>query len=57
MAQQLNLTNEQRRRAVVEKMWLSYFNNTLLEKGVITQDQHRKIQVRINSRKPTGMER
>ena len=57
MAQQQNLSNEQRRKSVVEKMWLNYYNNSLLEKGMITQDQHRRMQVQINSRKPTGMER
>ena len=57
MAQQQNLSNEQRRKSVVEKMWLNYYNNSLLEKGMITQDQHRRMQVQINSSKPTGMER
>ena len=53
MAQQQNLSNEQRRKSVVEKMWLNYYNNSLLEKGMITQDQHRRMQVQINSRKPS----
>lgn len=57
MAQQQKLSNEQRRKSVVEKMWLNYYNNSLLEKGMITQDQHRRMQVQINSRKPAGMER
>ena len=57
MAQQQNLSNEQRRKSVVEKMWLNYYNNSLLEKGMITQDQHRRMQVQINSRKPSALER
>ena len=31
MAQQQNLTNEQQRQVVVERMWLHYYNNTLRE--------------------------
>ena len=52
-----NLTNEQQRRNVVEKMWLNYFNNGLLEKGMITPTQHRKMKLHINTRKPSAMER
>lgn len=44
--------NEQIRRAAVEKMWLNYFNNSLLEQGVITSEQHRKMKVQIATRKP-----
>ena len=49
-----NMTNEQKRKSVVEKMWLNYFNNQLLEKGMITETQHRKMKVSINSRKPSA---
>ena len=52
-----NLTNEQQRRNVVEKMWLNYFNNGLLEKGMITPAQHRKMTLHISTRKPSAMER
>lgn len=44
--------NEQMRKAAVEKMYLNYFNNSLLEQGIITPEQHRKMQVQIASRKP-----
>jgi len=43
--------NEQLRRAVVEKMYLNYFNNSLLEQGIITPEQHRKMQIQIATRK------
>ena len=43
MAQQQNLTNEQQRQVVVERMWLHYYNNTLLDKGIITETQHRRM--------------
>ena len=43
--------NEQLRRATVEKMWLNYFNNGLLEQGLITPEEHRKMAVQIATRK------
>lgn len=54
MAKSLNETiavNEAKRRAVVEKLWLNHYNNTLLEKGLITQDQHHKMRIYIATRK------
>lgn len=43
--------NEQLRRSVVEKMYLNYFNNSLLEQGYITLEQHRKMKLQIANRK------
>ena len=57
MEQTHNLTDEQKRRNVVEKMWLNYFNNGLLEKGMITPEQHRKMKLYISTRKSPAMER
>lgn len=48
---------EAAKRNVVAKLWLNYYNNTLLEKGFITEYQHRKINISINSRKPSDTER
>lgn len=53
MADRTNEINEARRRCVVEKMWLNYFNNSLLEQGLITELEHRKMKIQINSRKPS----
>ena len=44
--------NEARRRNVVEKMWLNYFNNELLAQGLITESMYRKMKVEISMRKP-----
>lgn len=41
----------QRRQAVVEKMWLHYYNNVLLMYGLISEIQHHKMVVKINHRK------
>lgn len=43
--------NEAKRRTVVERMWLNFFNNGLLEQGIITPEQHRKMKVQIATRK------
>lgn len=44
--------NEARRRNVVEKMWLNYYNNELLAQGLITEPMYRKMKVEISMRKP-----
>ena len=49
--------SEAAKRSVVEKMWLHYYNNTLLEKGLITESQHHKMRVSINSRQSSALER
>lgn len=52
--------NEELRRNVVEKMWLNYYNNELLARGLITESMHHKMKLEISMRKPTaryGIER
>lgn len=44
--------NETKRCAVVERMWLNFFNDGLLEQGLITEEQHRKMKLQITTRKP-----
>ena len=44
--------NEARRRNVVEKMWLNYYNNELLAQGLISESMHRKMKLEISMRKP-----
>ena len=46
-------SSESKRQAAVERMWLSFYNNTLLEKGIITNDQHRRMKTYIATRKPS----
>jgi len=41
------MTNEQRRRIVAEEIWLRYFNDTLLQKGLITKQQHLRMILKI----------
>ena len=49
--------NEARRRTVVERMYLNYFNNTLLERGQITPEEHRVMKNWITTRKSSSLER
>ena len=46
--------NEQLRKAAVERMWLNYYNNALLEQGLISAEMHRKMKVQIATRKPAS---
>lgn len=42
--------NEQRKQAVMEQLWLTYYNDTLFAKGMITEEQRNKMLVMIKSR-------
>ena len=42
--------NEQKKQAVMEQLWLTYYNDTLFAKGMITEEQHNKMRVMIKSR-------
>ena len=47
---------EQKKQSVVEKLWLTYYNDTLYEKGLITEDERNKMRIRIKNR-ASSMER
>ena len=47
--------NEQKKQAVIEQLWLTYYNDTLFAKGVITEDQLNKLRVMIKSRTAAKM--
>ena len=38
-------------KAQYEQLWLRYFNDTLLEKGIITKEEYQKVNARIANRK------
>lgn len=48
------MTNEQKRIAMAEKLWLNYFNQTLFEQGYITETQRNQLKNIIDSRKPSA---
>ncbi|MEF9925825.1 MAG: hypothetical protein RR757_04740, partial [Raoultibacter sp.] len=47
------MTNEEKRKAMAEQIWLEYFNRTLLEKGLITEAEYHNMSNYIRNRKPT----
>lgn len=49
-------TNE-KKKALAEQMWLSYFNHVLFKKGLITEPQRNQMQNIINTRKPSTAKR
>ena len=42
--------SEGKRRAVIEQLWLTYYNDTLLAKGMITETQHSRLRLMIRRR-------
>lgn len=45
------------KQSVIEKLWLIYFNDTLYEKGLITETERNRMANRIHARKPSGQSR
>lgn len=45
---------EQRGRSVAELIWLNYFNNTLYQKGVITENERNRMSGKIRNRRDPG---
>ena len=41
---------EQKTESVLQRLWLTYYNDTLYEKGIISEDEHNKMRVRIKNR-------
>lgn len=53
MAQMMEMKKdmtEQKKQAVMEQLWLTYYNDTLYAKGLITEEQRNKMRIRIRSR-------
>ena len=40
----------QKKQAVIEQLWLTYFNDTLYAKGLITEEQRNAMRLTIRSR-------
>ena len=41
---------EQKKQAVIERLWLTYYNDTLFAKGLITEEQRNKMRIKIRNR-------
>lgn len=44
------VSNEVKKQAVWEELWLNYYNDTLLKEGLITEQEHRMMKLKIKSR-------
>lgn len=52
-----NKMSEYEKQSVIEKLWLIYFNDTLYEKGLITETERNRMANKIHARKPSGQSR
>ena len=48
--------NEQTIQTTIQQLWLTYYNDTLYAKGLITEDQRNRMRIKIKNR-ATSMER
>lgn len=46
---------EQKKQAVIERLWLTYYNDTLFAKGLIAEEQRNKMRLMIKSRTAAKM--
>ena len=46
---------DQKKQAVMEQLWLTYYNDTLFAKGLITEDQRNRMRLMIKSRTTAKM--
>ena len=46
-------SNEQQRKEMAARLWLSYYNRVLCEKGVITEQERNRMALKIDSWKMT----
>ena len=46
---------EQKKQTVIEQLWLTYYNDTLFAKGLITEDQRNRMRLMIKSRTTAKM--
>lgn len=42
--------DERDKQAVLERLWLTYYNDTLFSRGLITEEQRNKMRILINNR-------
>lgn len=45
----------QKKQAVIEQLWLTYYNDTLFAKGLITEQQRNAMRLRIGQRTASKM--
>lgn len=48
---------EAEKQNVIDQLWLHYFNQTLYDKGMISEHDFMRMKTHINCRKPKAIER
>lgn len=48
MAKQMSTLDAQKKRGLGGRLWLSYYNQVLYEKGMITEQERNKMALKIN---------
>ena len=46
---------DQKKQAIIEQLWLTYYNDTLFAKRLITEDQRNRMRLMIKSRTTAKM--
>lgn len=46
--------NEQEIQTVIQQLWLTYYNDMLFAKGLITEEQRNRMRLRIKNRTATA---
>ena len=44
------LSNEEQRKQMAEHIWLTYYNDYLLQQGIITEDVRNRMKIKIDLR-------
>lgn len=55
MAKQKNKSEVQEKRELGSRLWLTYYNQTLYERGVITEQERNRMALKINEWKSLSM--
>ena len=43
--------SEAKKQSIIDQLWLTYYNDTLYEKGIITEAERNKMRVKIKNRR------
>ena len=57
MAENRKPVTEQQKKSIIEQLWLHYYNQTLRDKGMISEHDYTRMKAKINSRRASSMER
>lgn len=44
-----SIVSEKDKQSVIERLWLTFFNDSLYSKGIISEEQHNKMRLKIQS--------